>query len=430
MVRNLECVGVVTARAVPHHPLAEANVIGAMLLSSAAREQATTMVLVEDFYSPANQTLFAVLRDMHFAGLPVDLLTVTEELRRHRVLDEIGGPEALAKLQSPATMNIPRHCRIIVDHAAWRGLIRLGAEVAKMGWDMSEQPATLVDEIRERLERIDIATDAPPKDLRVLGEYIDDPTIPASEWVVEGLLRVGWRVMLVAEEGVGKSVALRQFAILAAAGLHPFAFTPIPPVRVLVIDLENPVDHVRAVSRPIRDTAAEMVSDYQPGRIAIWHREGGINIRNRADRSALEAAIAHHRPQLVVLGPLYKCYRRDGREGHEEAAEAAQQIFDDLRTRYRFALLLEHHAPKGQHGARTLDPYGSSLWLRWPELGRTLVVNKDESVTIRRFRRDRMGNNWPSSLARAGEGDRFPWVGRWSDGRAPKPEEPALDLGP
>ena len=44
-------------------------------------------------------------------------------------------------------------------------------------------------------------------------------------------------------------------------------------------------------------------------------------------------------------------------------------MLDDLRTRFGFALVLEHHAPKPRGGRRDLLPFGSQRWLARPELG-------------------------------------------------------------
>ncbi|MBK9178745.1 MAG: site-specific DNA-methyltransferase [Acidimicrobiales bacterium] len=96
-----------------------------------------------------------------------------------------------------------------------------------------------------------------------------------------------------------------------------------------------------------------------------------------------------------------------------------QHVLDDLRTRYRFALLVEHHAPKRQAGVRELAPYGSSLWLRWPELGLKLIPTDDTNrvMDVGRWRGDRRQSGWPARLER---GTPWPWVGVWPDGWEPR----------
>ena len=106
-------------------------------------------------------------------------------------------------------------------------------------------------------------------------------------------------------------------------------------------------------------------------------------------------------------------------------------ILDDLRTKYRFGLLLEAHAPKAQGGVRELSPIGSSVWLRWPDLGFKLLPIKGRPLDLERgsFRGDRMQHGWPPEFAR---GKVLPWEGRWPNARAdipPRPEPPAGTFG-
>ena len=125
----------------------------------------------------------------------------------------------------------------------------------------------------------------------------------------------------------------------------------------------------------------------------------------------MEANIATCRPDVVCLGPLYKAYSRKPNETDEDATREVQETLDDLRTRYGFALLLEHHAPQDTGGHRVMRPYGSSLWLRWPEIGigmeRMYPQTEQRDVELKRWRGDRMTNDWPKALL---PGLQWPWV--------------------
>jgi replicative DNA helicase len=87
---------------------------------------------------------------------------------------------------------------------------------------------------------------------------------------------------------------------------------------------------------------------------------------------------------------------------------------DDLRGRYGFALILEHHAPHGPAKDRQMRPFGSSLWLRWPEFGIALRrdPNDKTALNVGRWRGDRVKASWPDRLVR---GKTWPWNGRWDD---------------
>ena len=60
-----------------------------------------------------------------------------------------------------------------------------------------------------------------------------------EDWIIPGILERQERVIFTGGEGAGKTTLVRQMAILSAAGINPFTFEDMPPVRVLVIDAEN-----------------------------------------------------------------------------------------------------------------------------------------------------------------------------------------------
>jgi replicative DNA helicase len=240
--------------------------------------------------------------------------------------------------------------------------------------------------------------------------------------------------VLVAAEGVGKSVLFRQIAIAAAQGIHPLSFDPMKevPPRTLIIDLENPEDAIVDVCKPIRDEALGRAgADYDPDKAWLWWVPQGMDLRSRAGKAKLEAVIEHVRPEVVALGPLYKSYAVAANERDEQAALEVMRTFDDLRTRYKFALLLEHHAPKGSGGAsRELTPYGSSLWLRWSEIGLTMNPLGDDPedlslMRLGRFRGDRVEHAWPNRVRRSKP---WPFQGEWDAGTVRQPPDTVEDF--
>lgn len=222
------------------------------------------------------------------------------------------------------------------------------------------------------------------------------------------------------------SVLLRQVAVSAAAGLHPFTRRPIPPVRSLVMDLENPDEAIDEVCAPMAELA-EATDGWDPDRCWLWRRPSGINLRQRRDRHELEAVLREAHPDLVCLGPIYKAYVARGKDDEESATRETIAALDDLRTRYGFALLMEHHAPHGEgnKNGRTMRPHGSVYWQRWPEIGIGLEAVRDMpgSLKLGRFRGDRVRNQWPERIDRATP---WPWSGVWAAGTfsPDSPEEP------
>lgn len=403
----------------PHDLDAENAVLGAMMLRSDVIEEVSGLVSATDFYKPANRIIYTVMVDMWGRGQPIDTVTLASAIKEQGFLDKIGGSGTLIGLMAdvPSTSAAKNYAETVVKMATYRRAIDVAKELLDDAYDLAGDPNDIIDRARGALETIEVRLGEIPPDAYVLDEYLARPDSERPDWVVPGLIREGWRVMVVAGEGVGKTVLFRQIAILAAQGVHPLHFQPMPPARALVVDLENPEDSVMDVCRPINERVKGRVKEgFDPDRAWLWHRPAGINLRNRADRIALETVIAHVRPNLVCMGPLYKAYEVKANESDEQAAREIMAVLDDLRTRYRFGLMLEHHAPKETSGSkRKLMPYGSSLWLRWPEIGINLYPGERgvETLHVGRWRGDRLENEWPESINRT---EQFPWTGTWPTG--------------
>jgi hypothetical protein len=149
----------------------------------------------------------------------------------------------------------------------------------------------------------------------------------------------------------------KHLGFCASQGIHPYTHREMDPIRVLVIDAENPLENLLQVMIPLRETLMKYSTDYDDDRFRVWRRPGGISIRNRRDRTELQREIALHRPDLVVAGPAYKLgVTRQRGESWEEAATEWLEVWDTLRTNYKFALCLEAHTSKSEE----MDPQGSS----------------------------------------------------------------------
>ena len=134
-------------RVPPHNVEAEESLLGAMLLSKDAIATAVETVAADDFYKPAHAHLFEAIVALYGAGEPVDPLTVAEVLRRHGLLDTLGGKQAILRIQvaTPAASNAGFYARIVADHALLRRLVAVGTEVAELGYQLSDDVTETVD---------------------------------------------------------------------------------------------------------------------------------------------------------------------------------------------------------------------------------------------------------------------------------------------
>lgn len=415
---------------VPHDVAVEDSLLGAMLLSPNAISSVAPLIHSGDFYQPSGGLIFDAIIGLWRNGQAVDPVTVAAALDVAGVLETAGGRGRLMELQAstPSTTSAGRYARIIADHAARRRIIALALETAERCRNL-EDPGLTLQSVRAGIAELDVPLDELPDGIWSVDDFMARPEEDQEPWVIPGLFRVGWRAIIVATEGAGKTSLAHTLALCAAQGLHPFALTDIPPVKTLLVDLENPDERILDGFKMVNPALQNRRRPYQADQAWLWHQPGGINIRQRADRGRLEAVVAATQPKLVCLGPLYKLYSLKAHETDEIAAREVMEVLDDLRTRYGFAMFLEHHAPKEQGGHRKMTPYGSSFWLRWPEFGfslsRDAKRNKEgEHVhyLLERFRHDRVKHSWPIRLSKSTR-SALPWEAAWDDGSWREPSK-------
>jgi replicative DNA helicase len=148
-----------------------------MLLSRDAVSVALEQCDTADFYKPAHGHVFDAIGSLYTRGEPVDPVTVADELRRAGLLELIGGPEVLIRLQAstPATSNAGRYARIVNDHALLRRLIGVATDIADMGYEVPENVDQAIDRAESMVfdvgQRRVAETLAPIRDL--LSESLD-----------------------------------------------------------------------------------------------------------------------------------------------------------------------------------------------------------------------------------------------------------------
>lgn len=247
-------------------------------------------------------------------------------------------------------------------------------------------------------------------------DFISETTTDDYDWLIEGLLERGERLMVVAAEGAGKTTLARQVAILAGAGINPFTYSKIPPIRTLMVDLENPEKIIRRQSRRIIDAINFDWGKNHPIDAHLWMKPNGIDILSSQGRELLEAQMELIKPELLVLGPIYKSFVDPGSKTSTALITEVTMYLDFLRARYGCGLWLEHHAPLGNALAgRQIRPADSAVWMRWPEFGFGLSIDPTASpreYVWEHWRGARDNRVWPARLKR---GVVFPFeVIEWS----------------
>ena len=246
-------------------------------------------------------------------------------------------------------------------------------------------------------------------------DMVARPRLP-TEWVIEGLLAKRDRLIIVGYEGHGKSQMLRQFAACTAAGLHPFELTTMEPKRVLYIDAENTGDQTHDSWSHLVGLSARYSHAIQKGMLTILEEwDSDIDFTSPEGAAWLSERANAYRPDLIIMGPLTNLVRDD--MGKYDVVDRLRRTTNKVRADSGAALIMEHHTPlaTGSNGKRETRPYGSGLFLKWPEFGYTMVPT-DEKGTYewRPFRNDRIrGRGWPDAVrwgSMENNSIEFPWM--------------------
>jgi len=143
-------------RVPPHDLDAEESLLGAMLLSSDAISVALEKCSPEDFYKPTHGNLFAAISRLYEHGEPVDVVTVTDELRRTLDPDLVGDPTDLVVMQgsTPSAANAAHYAEIVAEHAMLRRMVVVAGEIADLAYSKPTDVIGAVDEAEQKMLEI------------------------------------------------------------------------------------------------------------------------------------------------------------------------------------------------------------------------------------------------------------------------------------
>lgn len=115
----------------------EQAVLGAMMLEKNAVTDTIDILQKESFYDPKHQFIYGVIKELFGKSKPIDLLTVTEQLRKNGELEAAGGAAYISQLTSriASTAHVEYHARVISEKHIKRELIRMSSEVMRDAFD-------------------------------------------------------------------------------------------------------------------------------------------------------------------------------------------------------------------------------------------------------------------------------------------------------
>ena len=140
----------------PYSEEAEQYVLGACLEPGEAFAKALEVLEKEDFYKGTHRSIFLAMEELFSAGEPIDILTLSERLRKNNALESIGGIEYLSQLEeiAPTSAALTHHARIVRDKKILRDLIETASDIAVKSYDDTEETDVILDRAEQSIFRI------------------------------------------------------------------------------------------------------------------------------------------------------------------------------------------------------------------------------------------------------------------------------------
>jgi replicative DNA helicase len=199
----------------------EEAVLGACMLEKTSFDRAYTLK-PEHFYIDAHQCIFQAFRTLSSKSQPIDILTVTEQLKTDGVLEIVGGPYMITKLTSrvSSAANIEYHCALIYQKWGMRELIRIGGEMLREGYEdetdmfelhrvmCSQMDKILVSDDREMVDLLTAVRKRTDEIAEIQKKGVTTTGIDTG-WSKINQITHGWQnghlIILAARPGMGKS---------------------------------------------------------------------------------------------------------------------------------------------------------------------------------------------------------------------------------
>lgn len=224
----------------PHNLEAEQAVLGCILIDNQAQIDILAIMNEKDFYSEAHSQIYKSMSKIYAKSIPVDFVTLTDQLEKEGLLEKVGGIDYIMTLTNtvPSAANFKHYCDIVKADSIRRKLIHSGQEIIEDAFDNQDKDKSLqfaeqvIFEIAEKegrssLEHVGRNDGAVKKVVDKFSEIAKDPTIlkgiPTGfdefDKITNGLQNSDL-ILLAARPGVGKTSFAMNIVVRAATELN------------------------------------------------------------------------------------------------------------------------------------------------------------------------------------------------------------------
>jgi replicative DNA helicase len=158
----------------PHSIEAEQCTLGSMLLDEDAIATVFGILKAYDFYRNEHRDIFNSIEELYTAGKSVDIITLSETLRKNGNLEKCGGLEYLAKIaeQVPSSASARHYAEIVEEKSILRALIKGSGEILEMGYENQDDARKVLDFAQQNI--FDIAQEKESKGISHIKDVLEE----------------------------------------------------------------------------------------------------------------------------------------------------------------------------------------------------------------------------------------------------------------
>lgn len=331
-------------RELPVDPEAERAILGAALQSPDVLPRVIAAGLVDgsDFYYVTHTYIYDAMLALIERGVPIDVVTVVDQLQSDGRYDDVGGVVYLTELTQYSHPTLAAHyADIVTKRARQRRLIRLGAELSSLAYNSDAQPDDVITEMERMLK---VERDASPVRMR-LGKRVQDlmtMQFPERTWIVPGLIPEGLGIFAGAPK-IGKSFLALGVALAAASGGRALGQLPATASDVLYLVLEDGERRLQERLMLMGETAHSVPTRFEYDDQSNRVDNGLIDQL----RGWLEERSGNGRGRFIIIDTLamIKPIRNVFRSVYDEDYGGVVEL-RKLAQEYQAAIWLVHHTRK------------------------------------------------------------------------------------
>ncbi|WP_040214741.1 replicative DNA helicase [Clostridium polynesiense] len=160
-------------RSLPQNIEAEQSVLGSMIIDRSAIARAAEDLTAEDFYRDSHKVIFSTIVEMSQKDIPVDMITLIENLRVLAKLESAGGITYITEISTsvPSTANLKTYIDIVAQKSTLRKLIKASNEIIEDSYDKQDDVEKVVDNAEKRI--FDIAEKRSTSDFEALSTVLE-----------------------------------------------------------------------------------------------------------------------------------------------------------------------------------------------------------------------------------------------------------------